>query len=173
MKKTILAVVTATAVLGATPALANCDAGETVIKFSHVTNTDKHPKGIAATLLAERVNKEMNGTACMEVFPNSSLYDDNKVLEAMACGRPIVCSPAPLTGLNVESGLQLMEADSIDEWVNCIASVFEDKYRAEEFGMAANAWVHLNHRWVSCLEPLRELTEADCSEPERGIEVES
>jgi len=41
-------------------AYAACDPGETVIKFSHVTNTDKHPKGIAATLLQERVNKEMN-----------------------------------------------------------------------------------------------------------------
>jgi len=25
-------------------AAANCDPGEIVIKFSHVTNTDKHPK---------------------------------------------------------------------------------------------------------------------------------
>ena len=52
----------------ASSALAACDDGEVVIKFSHVTNTDKHPKGIAATLLAERVNAEMNGKACMEVF---------------------------------------------------------------------------------------------------------
>ena len=60
-----------------------CQDGEIVIKFSHVTNTDKHPKGIAASLLEKRVNEEMNGKACMEVFPSSSLYDDNKVLEAM------------------------------------------------------------------------------------------
>ncbi len=64
-------------------ALAECDDGEMVIKFSHVTNTDKHPKGIAASLLQQRVNDEMNGVACMEVFPNSTLYDDDKVLEAM------------------------------------------------------------------------------------------
>ena len=53
--------------LSATTALASpsCDEGEIVIKFSHVTNTDKHPKGIAATLLAKRVNEEMDGTACM------------------------------------------------------------------------------------------------------------
>ncbi len=42
-------------------ALAQCDDGEIVIKFSHVTNTDKHPKGIAASLLEKRVNEEMNG----------------------------------------------------------------------------------------------------------------
>ena len=41
----------------ATSAFAACDAGETVIKFSHVTNTDKHPKGIAATLLEQRVQR--------------------------------------------------------------------------------------------------------------------
>ena len=38
--------------LSATSVFAACDAGESVIKLSHVTNTDKHPKGIAATLLA-------------------------------------------------------------------------------------------------------------------------
>lgn len=73
---------------------AACDDGETVIKFSHVTNTDKHPKGIAATLLAERVNAEMNGSACMEVFPNSTLYDDNKVLEALLQGDVHLAAPS-------------------------------------------------------------------------------
>ncbi|MEM8813484.1 MAG: DctP family TRAP transporter solute-binding subunit, partial [Pseudomonadota bacterium] len=73
---------------------AACDDGEVVIKFSHVTNTDKHPKGIAATLLAERVNNEMNGKACMEVFPNSTLYDDNKVLEALLNGDVQLAAPS-------------------------------------------------------------------------------
>ncbi len=78
----------------ATGAVAACDDGEMVIKFSHVTNTDKHPKGIAATLLAERVNAEMNGKACMEVFPNSTLYDDNKVLEALLNGDVHLAAPS-------------------------------------------------------------------------------
>lgn len=46
-----------TLAFSATSVFAACDAGETVIKFSHVTNTDKHPKGIAATLLAARINE--------------------------------------------------------------------------------------------------------------------
>jgi len=87
------AVVTFTAPQGA-QAQSACDPGEIVIKFSHVTNTDKHPKGIAATLLAKRVNAEMNGKACMEVFPNSSLYDDNKVLEAMLNGDVQMAAPS-------------------------------------------------------------------------------
>ncbi|TYO90650.1 TRAP transporter substrate-binding protein [Oceanicella actignis] len=80
--------------LGANAALANCDPGEIVIKFSHVTNTDKHPKGIAAALLAQRVNDEMNGKACMEVYPNSSLYNDDKVLEALLNGDVQMAAPS-------------------------------------------------------------------------------
>ncbi|MEC8196691.1 MAG: C4-dicarboxylate ABC transporter, partial [Pseudomonadota bacterium] len=48
-----------------------CDDGEIVIKFSHVVAATGHPKGDAANRLAERVNDEMNGKACMQVFANS------------------------------------------------------------------------------------------------------
>ena len=80
--------------VSATAAMAACDEGEVVMKFAHVTNTDKHPKGIAATELAARVNEEMNGKACIEVFPNSTLYDDNKVLEAMLQGDVQLAAPS-------------------------------------------------------------------------------
>lgn len=75
-------------------AFAACDPGETVIKFSHVTNTDKHPKGIAASLLEKRINEEMDGKACMEVFPNSTLYNDDKVLEALLQGDVHLAAPS-------------------------------------------------------------------------------
>ena len=95
MKKFLL---TATAVAALTStagaAFADCDEGEMVIKFSHVTNTDKHPKGIAASLLQERVNEEMDGTACMEVYPNSTLYNDDQVLEAMLQGDVQMAAPS-------------------------------------------------------------------------------
>jgi len=95
MKLRTSALMTALLLSGLTgTAIANCDSGEMVIKFSHVTNTDKHPKGIAATLLQDRVNEEMNGTACMEVFPNSVLYDDDKVLEAMLNGDVQLAAPS-------------------------------------------------------------------------------
>lgn len=95
MRKTIFAAAASAVLLTSAPTVfAACDDGEVVIKFSHVTNTDKHPKGIAASLLEKRVNEEMNGKACMEVFPNSSLYDDNKVLEAMLNGDVQMAAPS-------------------------------------------------------------------------------
>ncbi|MDG1207838.1 MAG: DctP family TRAP transporter solute-binding subunit [Paracoccaceae bacterium] len=79
---------------GQANAAGHCSDGEIHIKFSHVTNTDKHPKGIAATLLEKRVNEEMDGKACMTVFPNSQLYDDNKVLEALLLGDAQMAAPS-------------------------------------------------------------------------------
>ncbi len=93
--KSILKAALATAIIAApAAAIAACDEGEVVVKFSHVTNTDKHPKGIAASLLEKRINEEMNGKMCMEVFPNSTLYNDNKVLEAMLQGDVQLAAPS-------------------------------------------------------------------------------
>lgn len=96
--KAILTSMTAIALaLSAGVAAANtegCDDGEIVMKFAHVTNADKHPKGIAASLFAQRVNAEMEGKACMEVYPNSTLYDDDQVLEAMLQGDVQFAAPS-------------------------------------------------------------------------------
>lgn len=115
----------------------------------------------------------LNSSSCVVVPLRIARGVQNKVLEAMACGRPTICSPAPLKGLHVEPGLQLLQADSVDDWVQQITMVFSERDRAEELGMAASAWVQLNHRWAACLEPLNEILEAVPSEPEHGIEVGS
>ena len=92
MKRFTAALLAMTVSAGAVSAA--CDDGEIVIKLSHVTNTDKHPKGIAASLLEQRVNDEMNGKACMEVFPNSTLYNDDQVLEALLQGDVQMAAPS-------------------------------------------------------------------------------
>ncbi|MBF0193426.1 MAG: TRAP transporter substrate-binding protein [Magnetococcales bacterium] len=57
-------------------------AAEYVIKFSHVVSPHT-PKGQAADIFAKLVNKRMAGKVKVVVFPNSQLYNDNKVMEAM------------------------------------------------------------------------------------------
>ena len=55
---------------------------EYVIKFSHVV-APTTPKGQAAQYFADQVNEKLAGKVRVEVFPNSQLYNDNKVMEAM------------------------------------------------------------------------------------------
>ncbi len=94
MKRLLVVALAVALSISAASVHAACDDGEIVIKFSHVTNTDKHPKGIAASLLQNRVNDEMNGKACMEVFANSSLFNDDVVLEAMLQGDVQLAAPS-------------------------------------------------------------------------------
>jgi C4-dicarboxylate-binding protein DctP len=149
------------------PAFANCDEGETVIKFSHVTNTDKHPKGIAASLLAERVNKEMNGKACMEVFPNSSLYDDDKVLEAMLNGDVQLAAPSLSKFETFTKKFRLFDLPFVFEDVSAV-----DRYQNSEDGqklltsmqkkgLLGLAYWHNGMKQLSAKKPL--LTPADAN----------
>ncbi len=64
----------------------DCAPGARVVKFSHVTGGTTHPKVVAANNFAERVNKELNGVLCVEVYPNSTLFGDSKELEALLLG---------------------------------------------------------------------------------------
>ncbi|MBN2705259.1 MAG: TRAP transporter substrate-binding protein [Deltaproteobacteria bacterium] len=73
----------------AVPALA----GPVVIKFSHVV-AENTPKGQMAIKFKELVEKKLAGKVVVEVFPNSQLFGDNKVLEAMLLGDVQLAAPA-------------------------------------------------------------------------------
>ncbi len=64
-----------------------------VIKFSHVV-AENTPKGQMANKFAELVARDLNGKVTVEVFPNSQLFGDNKVLEAMILGDVQMAAPS-------------------------------------------------------------------------------
>lgn len=81
--------------LSAVPAVASCDPGEKVIRFSHVTAVRGHPKGEAAAALQARINEDLNGRACMEVFPNATLFADNdEMFQALLDGDLELAAPS-------------------------------------------------------------------------------
>ena len=55
------------------------------IKFSHVV-AENTPKGQMAMRFKELVEERLDGKVTVSVFPNSQLFGDNKVLEAMLLG---------------------------------------------------------------------------------------
>lgn len=152
---------------GLSPAMAACDDGEIVIKFAHVTNTDKHPKGIAAALLEQRVNDEMNGKACVEVYPNSSLYDDDKVLEAMLAGDVQLAAPSLSKFETFTKKFRLFDLPFVFEDIDAV-----DRFQQSEDGQALKesmtrrglvglAFWHNGMKQLSANKPL--VTPADAS----------
>ncbi len=63
------------------------------IKFSHVV-AESTPKGIGAKRFKQLVEKRLAGKVVVEVYPNSQLYDDNKVMEALLLGDVQLAAPS-------------------------------------------------------------------------------
>jgi C4-dicarboxylate-binding protein DctP len=63
------------------------------IKFSHVV-AENTPKGQMANKFKQLVDERLAGKVVVEVFPNSQLFGDDKVLEAMALGDVQLAAPA-------------------------------------------------------------------------------
>jgi C4-dicarboxylate-binding protein DctP len=90
----IIAILAFVLTAGATSSFASCEKGEKVVKLSHVTGGNTHPKVVAANNFAARVNKELNGKLCVEVYPNSTLFGDSKELEALLLGDVQLLAPS-------------------------------------------------------------------------------
>jgi polysaccharide biosynthesis protein PslH len=84
----------------------------------------------------------------------------NKVLEAMAMGRPVVGSAAALEGIPLLEGRDALAATAPPDWVRCIAGLWDDPARRGELGRNARRYVEANHRWEACLGRFDELVAA-------------
>jgi sugar transferase (PEP-CTERM/EpsH1 system associated) len=78
----------------------------------------------------------------------------NKVLEALAMGKPTVAASAALAALRAVPGEHLLAASTPDEWVAAVGGLFTDPRRCRELGTAGRRYVEEHHDWARCLEPL-------------------
>jgi glycosyltransferase involved in cell wall biosynthesis len=78
----------------------------------------------------------------------------NKVLEAMAMGRPVVASSAAAEGIDAEVGVELLVADSPAMQAAAIGALLTDPLHARAVGAAARDRVLARYSWDACLAPL-------------------
>jgi len=153
--------------MGSAQAAEACQEGEIVIKFSHVTNTDKHPKGIAAALLEKRVNEEMDGKACMQVFPSSQLYNDDQVLEAMLAGDVQMAAPSLSKFEKFTKKFRLFDLPFMFDDINAVDRFqqSEDGQKLKEAmkrrGLLGLAFWHNGMKQISANQPLLEPSHAE------------
>jgi sugar transferase (PEP-CTERM/EpsH1 system associated) len=81
----------------------------------------------------------------------------NKVLEAMAAGRPVIASPEAIEGLGVESGRQVSVADQSAAWVSGLTELITHPGIRRSRSIAGRKYVEEQHNWSSCLRTLEEL----------------
>jgi glycosyltransferase involved in cell wall biosynthesis len=83
----------------------------------------------------------------------------NKVLEAMACGTPVIASKQATSALAVENGRELMTASDVAGFAEAIVSLLDDPQRREEFTQKGRAYVEQKHSWDCASRQLEDVYE--------------
>jgi glycosyltransferase involved in cell wall biosynthesis len=73
----------------------------------------------------------------------------NKLLEAAAMGKAIVCSPRACGGLRLDAAAPIRVARSAAEWVRALTALWSDARTRSALGAAARQWVVERHTWQS------------------------
>ncbi|HVV65546.1 MAG TPA: TIGR03087 family PEP-CTERM/XrtA system glycosyltransferase [Rhizomicrobium sp.] len=77
----------------------------------------------------------------------------NKVLEGMAAGRPVIATSAALDGIDAEPGRDLLVADDARAFAAAVNDVLCGR-APPDLGASARAFVLANHQWSRVLAPL-------------------
>ncbi len=131
-----------------------------MIKFSHVV-AENTPKGQMANKFAELVKRDLAGKVTVEVFPNSQLFGDNKVLEAMILGDVQMAAPSLSKFKKYTKSLQIFD----------LPFLFKDMAAVEKFqqgpvgqkllmatkkkGLIGLGYLHNGLKQLSANSPLR------------------
>lgn len=78
----------------------------------------------------------------------------NKVLEYMSLGLPVVTSPIGLEGFEARPEIDLLLADTPGQYVSQIERVWNDVSLATSLAQNGRAYVEANHEWEARLKPM-------------------
>ena len=80
----------------------------------------------------------------------------NKVLESMAMGIPVIASPVGIEGLRVKDGETILAASSPDEYVMKISQLFENTDLAVRISEQARQCIEQDYSWDNLLNGYKE-----------------
>ncbi|MCV2348573.1 TIGR03087 family PEP-CTERM/XrtA system glycosyltransferase [Paucibacter sp. Y2R2-4] len=91
----------------------------------------------------------------------------NKILEAMAMGRPVIASRSCVQAIEAQAGQELIDAESSEDFVREVSALLTSAARAEAMGAAGRERVLASYSWDAHLagidRHLAQLTESSVS----------
>jgi glycosyltransferase involved in cell wall biosynthesis len=93
----------------------------------------------------------------------------NKIIECMAMGVPVVASPEAAGGVDAVPGEHLQVARSPDDYATKLLGLMTDRAERQRFAAAGRARVETHHSWAKSMAKLDRIVEA-CLESHRAGE---
>jgi len=86
----------------------------------------------------------------------------NKVLEAMACGTPVVGSPVAVSALRVKPGINVLVGDTAESFAAQIKAMLANRQLRDRLGAAGRRYVEQHHSWDVAAAHLEGLYQEAC-----------
>jgi sugar transferase (PEP-CTERM/EpsH1 system associated) len=83
----------------------------------------------------------------------------NKILEAMATGTPVVTTSGALSALEAQPGEHLLVSDDPDGFAQAVLQLMEDPNLQKTIGEAGQAYVRGHHQWIAIASRLARIYE--------------
>jgi sugar transferase (PEP-CTERM/EpsH1 system associated) len=97
----------------------------------------------------------------------------NKVLEAMAMGKAVVCTPEALEGIDAPPGAGCLRAEAPEAFASAVIDLLCDGPRSRRLGMRGRAFVESRFSWPGNLAPLDSILGAGAEAPPPGLTMEA
>jgi glycosyltransferase involved in cell wall biosynthesis len=115
--------------------------------------------GVTVTGTVEDVRPYLHSATTCVVPLRIARGVQNKLLEAMACGKAIVATPEAAAGLRLAHEEQLLLAGSPVEFAAAVVETIRNESLRENLGWRARRFVEAEHNWQPLQQKLAELIE--------------
>jgi glycosyltransferase involved in cell wall biosynthesis len=113
--------------------------------------------GVTVTGFVEDVRDYLAGASVCIVPLRIARGIQNKLLEAMAMGKPVVTTTQAFMGMHAVPGEDIVVADGEDDFVQAVVGLLRDTACAARIGAHARTCVELHYGWDSSLGRLAEV----------------
>jgi sugar transferase (PEP-CTERM/EpsH1 system associated) len=104
-------------------------------------------KGVTVTGFVEDIRDYLAAASICVVPLRIARGIQNKVLEAMAMGKPVVTTAQAFEGVQAVPGEDIVVAHGEEDFVQAVINLLRDSGRAERIGARARACAERNYRW--------------------------